>query len=84
MKRIIQTGPAILICLLAAVNTAPAGLLEYTPYGSPAACYNSTGMALNLKGVAMAGQGLLANPALIAETDCLSAQITMGLNWRRE
>lgn len=84
MKRIFQAGTVILICLLAAANQAPAGLLEYTPYGSPAACYNSTGMALNLKGVALAGQGLLANPALLAETDRLSAQITMGINWRRE
>jgi len=84
MKRIIHAGPAILVCLLAAINHAPAGLLEYTPYGSPAACYNSTGMALSLKGVAMTGQGLLSNPALIAETDRLSAQVTMGINWRRE
>jgi|GEM_PF-1585591 len=67
-----------------ALGSACAGLLEYTPYGSPAFAYNAVGMALNQKGVALSGQGLLVNPALIAENDGLSAQLTAGVNWRRE
>lgn len=72
------------IVLAATVGSLQAGLLEYTPYGVPAVTYNAAGMALNLKGVALSGQGLLANPALIAEGDGLAAQFSTGIDWRRE
>lgn len=81
------TGKTMLLAALsfiAALGSARAGLLEYTPYGSPASSYNARGTALNLKGVALPGQGLLVNPALIAEADGLQAQFTAGINWRRE
>ncbi|MBU1355574.1 MAG: hypothetical protein KJ620_03330 [Candidatus Edwardsbacteria bacterium] len=81
------TGKITLLVALSfftAFGSARAGLLEYTPYGSPASSYNAIGMAMNLKGVALPGQGLLVNPALIAETDGLEAQLTAGVNWRRE
>jgi hypothetical protein len=84
MKTPIKTALLAAASFFAAFGSARAGLLEYTPYGSPASSYNATGMALNLKGVALPGQGLLVNPALIAETDGLEAQLTAGVNWRRE
>lgn len=73
------------ICLgLLIPLTASAGLLEYSSYGTPAECWNSAGLALNLKGVALAGQGLLANPALMADSPGAQSQAALGLEWRRE
>lgn len=74
----------LVLTVFVVVNNAKAGLLEYGSYGTPAMCYNSTGLALNVVGVALAGQGLLANPALMTSSDGLNAQISMGINWRRE
>jgi hypothetical protein len=63
---------------------ASAGLLEYSAYGTPADCWSSVGLALNLKGVALPGQGLLSNPALMVSEFGPQAQTALGLNWRRE
>jgi hypothetical protein len=80
MKRIFR----ITLALAVWAGTIHAGLLEYTPYGSPVYSYNATGMALNMRGVALSGQGLSANPALLTESEGLDVQITLGINWRRE
>lgn len=73
-----------LVLSLLIPGAASAGLLEYSSYGAPAECWNSAGLALNLKGVALSGQGLLANPALMAESPGVQSQAALGLNWRRE
>ena len=84
MNKINKMALLLILSIFAITYNIQAGLLEYGSYGTPALCYNSTGLALNVKGVALAGQGLLANPALMAASDGLNAQISTGINWRRE